>query len=185
MGGGESYVLADGVVTKGNGDAFLTKDSHMSLSTGGGQAGQGYPCALVSEPILLESNQNHATIQTDGVCTALPASMGMGGGYVPMVVGADMYNQTLTGDVAKSLNNKATDSDHIPCVAFEPGAVSRVGGHVYEESTGSLRANAGDNQQTVCYSQDSYDKLSESENSASLKASGGNYGGGSEVIVIQ
>lgn len=29
--------------------------------------------------ILLESNQNHATIQTDGISTALPASMGMGG----------------------------------------------------------------------------------------------------------
>ena len=37
------------------------------------------------EPILLESNQNHATIQTNGVSTTLPASMGMGGGYTPMV----------------------------------------------------------------------------------------------------
>ena len=37
------------------------------------------------EPLLLESNQNHATVQTDGVSTALPASMGMGGGYVPMI----------------------------------------------------------------------------------------------------
>ena len=37
------------------------------------------------QPILLESNQNHATIQTDGVSTALPASMGMGGGYTPMI----------------------------------------------------------------------------------------------------
>lgn len=37
------------------------------------------------EPVLLESNQNHATIQTDGVSTTLPASMGEGGGYVPMV----------------------------------------------------------------------------------------------------
>lgn len=42
--------------------------------------------AASSEPILLESNQNHATIQTDGISTALPASAGMGGGYVPMVV---------------------------------------------------------------------------------------------------
>ena len=37
------------------------------------------------EPILLESNQDHATVQEDGVSTTLPASMGMGGGYVPMV----------------------------------------------------------------------------------------------------
>ena len=37
------------------------------------------------QPLLLESNQNHATIREDGVSTTLPASMGMGGGYVPMV----------------------------------------------------------------------------------------------------
>lgn len=40
---------------------------------------------LNGEPILLESNQNHATIQTDGICTTLSASMGLGGGYVPMI----------------------------------------------------------------------------------------------------
>lgn len=38
-----------------------------------------------TEPILLESNQNHATVQTNGVSTALPAAMGEGGGYVPMI----------------------------------------------------------------------------------------------------
>lgn len=38
------------------------------------------------EPILLESSQNHATIHIDGICTTLPASMGLGGGYVPMIV---------------------------------------------------------------------------------------------------
>ena len=43
------------------------------------------PYVMESEPILLESNQNHATIQTDGISTALPASMGMGGGYTPMI----------------------------------------------------------------------------------------------------
>lgn len=37
------------------------------------------------EPILLESNQNHAVIKQDGISTALPASAGMGGGYVPAV----------------------------------------------------------------------------------------------------
>jgi len=34
-----------------------------------------------SEPILLESNQNHATISQNGVCTTLSASMGLGGVY--------------------------------------------------------------------------------------------------------
>ena len=38
------------------------------------------------EPIVLESNQDHATITETGVCPTLPAAMGMGGGYVPMIV---------------------------------------------------------------------------------------------------
>lgn len=76
---------SSGVVSKGNGECFLTKEKHMSLSVGGGQAGQGYPCVM-TEPVLLESNQNHATVQTDGISTALPAAMGEGGGYVPMIV---------------------------------------------------------------------------------------------------
>lgn len=36
------------VVTKGNGDCFLTPDVHTSLTGGGGQAGQGYPCVLTA-----------------------------------------------------------------------------------------------------------------------------------------
>ena len=36
--------------------------------------------------IVLESNQNHATAKETEVCTTLPASMGLGGGYVPMIV---------------------------------------------------------------------------------------------------
>ena len=39
-----------------------------------------------TEPIILESNQNHATITDNGICPALTASMGLGGGYVPMIV---------------------------------------------------------------------------------------------------
>jgi len=41
---------AYGVVSKGNGDAFLSDERHMSLGCGGGQAGQGYPCVL--EPFV-------------------------------------------------------------------------------------------------------------------------------------
>lgn len=38
--------LSYGVITKGNGDALLQEEKHTSLTTGGGQAGQGYPCCL-------------------------------------------------------------------------------------------------------------------------------------------
>lgn len=37
-------------------------------------------------------------------------------------IGFDAYNQCLTGRVAKTLNNRATDSDHLPCVIEVIGA---------------------------------------------------------------
>ena len=42
-------MIAYGVVSKGNGEAFLTEERHMSISLGGGQAGQGYPCVLITD----------------------------------------------------------------------------------------------------------------------------------------
>ncbi len=129
---------------------------------------------LVCQPILLESNQNHATIQTDGVSTALPASMGMGGGYVPMITdvittshggymvnaddsgiahtlqatdykdaqvvsyGVDMYNQSQSKEVAKTLNSIRSDSDHVPCVYGQSSFAN------YEEKVSTLKANGGD-----------------------------------------
>ena len=30
--------------------------------------------------------------------------------------GVDLYNQCLTGGVSKTLNNRGTDADHVPCV---------------------------------------------------------------------
>ena len=41
-----------GVTTKGNGDAFISFERHTSLSVGGGQAGQGYPCVMQPTFIL-------------------------------------------------------------------------------------------------------------------------------------
>ena len=36
-------------------------------------------------------------------------------------------------------------------IALEPGIAQREGGHIYEDVSGTLRANAGDNQMAVCY----------------------------------
>ena len=40
--------VAEGVVTKGNGDCFLSEERHTALTAGGGQAVQGYPCVLTA-----------------------------------------------------------------------------------------------------------------------------------------
>ena len=112
--GGDSY----GVTTKGDGDAFLSRDRHYTLSTGGGQAGQGYPCV------------------------AHPA------------IGVDGYNQNLIGDAAQTIRAGRNDGDHTgmllsPVIGFEPGAMSRLGGHAWFDFIGALRAHAGDNQTCV------------------------------------
>lgn len=60
-------------------------DVSESVTAKYGTGGNNMP-VVVEQPILLESNQNHAGIKTDGISPALPASAGMGGGYVPMVV---------------------------------------------------------------------------------------------------
>jgi len=44
-------------------------------------------------PIVLESNQNHATAKETEVCPSLPASMGLGGGYVPMIVETLVFDE--------------------------------------------------------------------------------------------
>ena len=46
-----------------------------------------------SEVLILESNQNHATIRDDDVSPCLPASMGLGGGYVPMIVDTLVFDK--------------------------------------------------------------------------------------------
>ena len=50
-GGGRNpagLLFAAGIVSKGNGDCFLMPETHTSLTGGGGQAGQGYPCVLTA-----------------------------------------------------------------------------------------------------------------------------------------
>lgn len=73
-------------------------------------------------PMILDSNQNHAKAKDAEVINALTASAGEGGGHIPMVVeplGVDLYNQSTTGSVSKTINSIKSDSDHVPCV-IEP-----------------------------------------------------------------
>lgn len=39
--------------------------------------------------IIIGGMQAHQSIKTDGICTCLTSSMGMGGGYIPMIVVKD------------------------------------------------------------------------------------------------
>ena len=51
--------------------------------------------------------------------TALSVGGGQAGqGYPCVCYGIDAYNQSLTGDKAKTLNSAASDADHIPCTVY-------------------------------------------------------------------
>ena len=109
------------------------------------------------ESYVMQSNVGcdlyNQTITGETAATLNAASGGSPTHSGPSVIGVDLYNQTTTGNVSKTLNAIKSDSDHVPCVCFEPGSASRLGGHVYEDDvSGSLRANAGDNAQAVAYS---------------------------------
>lgn len=76
--------------------------------------------AVVAEPTVLESNQVHATITNTGVCPTLSASMGMGGGYVPMITrkisfsssGFGAYNESI-GTLRASGGDNGGGSENI------------------------------------------------------------------------
>ena len=110
--------------------------------------------------------------------------------YLFQPVGVDVYNTTVTGDVACPLTAEGHTSTG-PCpkvmipVTVEPGIAAREGGHAYEGVSGTLRANAGDNQMAVAYGISAYESNSmkssnphsgiyEADTSRTLDLNGGN-----------
>ena len=77
--GMKQQTFVAGVVTKGNGDCFLTPECHTSLSGGGGQAGQGYPCVLTSDCLNPWDTQQARVFTPDSVAPTLAGADGGGG----------------------------------------------------------------------------------------------------------
>ncbi len=72
------------------------------------------------QPIVLESNQVHATVTQNGVCPTLPASMGLGGGYVPMIT-------DHPADRPVVFENHAQDARYKEAPTCSPTVVARWG----------------------------------------------------------
>ena len=75
-------------------------------------------------------------------------------------------------------------------IALEPGIASREGGHIYEDVSGTLRANAGDNQMSVAYSienhpADSRVNIDESGKVQTLTSRMGTGGGNVPMVMEQ
>lgn len=72
--------------------------------------------------ILIGGMQKHQAIKTDGICTTLSASMGMGGGYVPMIL--EIYDMQIACE--KSTNERLVDDGVTPTSnTYDKGETNR------------------------------------------------------------
>lgn len=127
-------------------------------------------CVVIqTEPIVLESNQNHATVTDSGICPTLSASMGLGGGYVPMItelvkqsddpvialqgsmIGREDKNGPQGSGVSEDVSFTLTSADrHAVCYgisAYESNAMKSDNPHsgVYEADTSRTLDTSGGN----------------------------------------
>ena len=80
--------------------------------------------------------------------------------YLFQPIGFDGYNATGTGNKSSTLGvNCGMSTGRNGVITLEPGIAAREGGHIYEDVSGTLRANMGDNQMAVAYGVDAYNQV--------------------------
>ena len=122
-----------GVVSKGNGDAFMTPERHMSLTSGGGQAGQGYPCVLSSQELVAPFDTTQITSpQNRSRCEfGLPCHTPNAHAHAPAIVyGLDQQGgkgqASYTENVSPTILSDSHGTPH--AVAYQPGNLTRQAG---------------------------------------------------------
>ena len=136
-GGGRNpagLLFAAGVVSKGDGDCFLTLETHTSLTSGGGQAGQGYPCVLTA------GFCGNASAEARGIGYQAECSPTIKTGTAPSVLclndqgGSQMH---CTEDITGTL--RAQEHGHQPLVM----ATQQGGAEIGEGICPTITASAG------------------------------------------
>ena len=146
-GGGRNpagLLFAAGVVSKGDGDCFLTPETHTSLTGGGGQAGQGYPCVLTA------GFCGNASAEARGIGYQAEYSPTIKTGTAPSVLclndqgGSQMH---CTEDITGTL--RAQEHGHQPLVFDNHAQDSRFTGPVAVSQTVSAGFGQGGNNQPL------------------------------------
>ena len=135
---------AFGVVSKGNGDCFLTPGRHASL-TGGGQAGQGYPCVLClndqggsqmhltedrtgtlraqehgHQPLVFDNHGQDSRFRGPvGISQTVSAGFGMGGNNQPLVLASQQGHAGIGEGICPTITSAAGTSGNNQPVLFE------------------------------------------------------------------
>lgn len=113
-----------------------------------------------AQPVVLESNQIHATVTQTGICPTLPASMGMGGGYVPMITDRKVFDARGNGD-----------GKIVPTITGD-----------HENRITDYTAIAAERK---TFNEQSFSSYKESDKCSTLKAKAGNIGNGSECLIAE
>ena len=121
----EQHAVAYGVVAKGNGDAFLSEEKHTSLSTGGGEPGQGYPCVCYGISSY-DSNAMKSPNPQSGIYEAdTSRTLDLNGGSpacnqggMAVVQAFDGLNNATSEEVSPTLMCQRQDVKNIPSVAY-------------------------------------------------------------------
>ena len=222
----ETAKQAYGVVTKGNGDAFINPNTHTSLTNGGGEAGQGYPCVLEDKCLNPWDTQQRRIQPENGKANSLPSAENRYGGGESYVMQSKVYG--ISGYESNAMKSSNPHSGIYEAETTRTldnnggNPACNQGGMIVLEGNGSRDSHKGDGykesetmytlntveQHAVCIgngqvndainpsdevcntlncmvdpmkimtvSQDAYDKFSQNDKSASLKACGGTYGG--------
>ena len=97
-----------GVVTKGNGDAFISSERHTSLATGGGQAGQGYPCVMESAGFCPEQSA-----KTRGIGYEDEIAPTLRGGVTPGVVCSQAEKNFVDVELEVAVRKYEVDTERL------------------------------------------------------------------------
>ena len=142
-GGGRNpagLLFSAGVTAKGNGECFLTPEKHTSLTAGGGQAGQGYPCVLTAG-FCAEASADARGVGYQGECS--PTLKGAKGTAVICLCDQGGDRMDISEDVSGTL--RAQMDGHPPLIYENHGVDSRYSGPLDVVPTIPARAGTGGN----------------------------------------
>lgn len=137
--------VASGVVTKGNGDCFLSEERHTALTAGGGQAGQGYPCMLTAA-FSAGQGSKAGGIGYQEECSPTLKAAESGTNMVPSVLCLNDQGGSVM-DCSENISGtlRAQEHGHQPLVYENHGIDSRYTGPHKVAPTMSARYGTGGN----------------------------------------
>ena len=100
------------------GGAEIMEDKCPTITAAAGMSGNNQPVVCYQDMVLDDQGGSQISVRNDGKCPTLRAETH---GNLPCVmnpVAFDVYNQSVTGDVTKSLTAIKSDADHVPVAVY-------------------------------------------------------------------